>query len=347
MKTLKQIAYLALVIPALWSCDNYEMPPIIPQTGANITIPAQGSSLALSLDNQDVMIPFTVSAADFGSEGEVTNVLQMDLVGASFANAVDLGTSTTLTIEVLTKKLNDALIAKGLPVDAAANAEFRVKSTFNQPMGPIFGETLTLSVTPYSTFVPFPLMYVPGDYQGWNPGNLNTTLKSVGYNTTYTGFVHILGGSGEFKFNEQPDWVAGKNYGDTGADGTLDNAEDASNIKVTEFGTYEVTVDLSSKTYTLSDPLLWGVIGDATAGGWDAETPMNFNRDLNVLTLTTDLKAGSVKFRANQSWDYNFGPKDGEMIKDGDNIAIDEAGNYTITLNFNEPGKVSYTLTEN
>jgi hypothetical protein len=214
-------------------------------------------------------------------------------------------------------------------------------------MAPIYGETLTLSVTPYSTFVPYPLMYVPGDYQGWNPGNLNTTLKSVGYNTTFTGFVHILSGSGEFKFNEEPDWVDGKNYGDTGADGKLDSEADAANIKVSKFGTYEMTVDLSSKTYTISDPKLWGIIGDATAGGWDAETPMNFNRDLNVLTLTADLKAGSFKFRANMSWDYNYGPKDGVLIKDGDNIAISEAGNYTITLNFNVPGEVSYTLTKN
>ncbi|MEP1085239.1 SusE domain-containing protein [Algoriphagus sp.] len=347
MKTSYKFAYLAFLLPVLWSCDNYDMPPIIPQTGADITNPAQGSALELSLDDQDVMIPFSVTAADFGTAGEVTNVLQMDLPGASFANAVDLGSSMTTTIEVQTKKLNDALIAKGLPVDAAANAEFRVKSTFNQPMAPIVGQTLTLSVTPYSTFVPYPLMYVPGDHQGWNPGNLNTTLKSVGYNTTFTGFVHILTGSKEFKFTEQPAWVDGKNYGDTGADGKLDNASDAANIKVAEFGTYEMTVDLSSKTYTISAPKLWGVIGNATAGGWDAETPMNFNRDLNVLTLTLDLKVGDIKFRANQSWDYNLGPKDGKLVKDGDNIPIATAGNYTVTLDFNVPGEVSYTLKKN
>ena len=56
---------------------------------------------------------------------------------------------------------------------------------------------------------------------------------------------------------------------------------------------------------------------------------------------------GEFKFRANQSWDYNLGPKDGALIKDGDNIAVGEAGSYTITLDFNIPGEVSYTMTKN
>jgi hypothetical protein len=347
MKALKQIGWFAALIPALWACENYEMPPVIPQTGSALSDPTEGSLLVLNGDEPEALIPFSVTAADFGMQGEVTYSLQMDVVGASFANSVELGSSKTNLIEIQTEKLNDALIAKGLPLEVASNVEFRVKATIVQPLSPIYGKTVTLSVTPYDAFVAFPLMYVPGDYQSWNPGNLNTTLKSVGYNSTYTGFIHILSGSGEFKFNEEPDWVDGKNYGDTGADGTLDSQADASNIKVTKFGTYEMTVDLATKTYTLSEPKLWGIIGNATAGGWDAETPMNFNKDLNILTITTDLAVGEMKFRANQSWDYNFGPKDGAMIKDGDNIPVAEAGNYTITLNFNIPGEVSYTLTKN
>lgn len=347
MKTLRQIGWVAILIPMLWACDNYEMPPIIPQTGSALSDPAQGSSLVLNGDDPESMISFTVTPADFGMQGEVTYYLEMDAAGANFANAVELGFSKTNVIEVKTEKINDELVAKGLPLETASNVEFRVKSTITQPLSPIYGETVTLSVTPYDAFVEFPLLYVPGDYQSWNPGNLNTTLKSVAFNKTFTGFVHILSGSGEFKFTEEPDWVDGKNYGDTGADGKLDNESDAANIKVTKFGTYEVTVDLAAKTYTMSEPKLWGIIGDATSGGWDKETPMNFNKDLNVLTITADLKVGGMKFRANQSWDYNLGPKDGALVKDGDNISIAEAGNYTITLDFKVPGEISYTMTKN
>ena len=74
---------------------------------------------------------------------------------------------------------------------------------------------------------------------------------------------------------------------------------------------------------------------------------MNFNKDLNVLTITADLKAGEMKFRANQNWDFNYGGSNGDLEAGGDNIPVAEAGNYTVTLNFNEPGEVTYTLTKN
>jgi hypothetical protein len=171
-----------------------------------------------------------------------------------------------------------------------------------------------------------------------------TVLKSVNFDNVFEGYVHILpGGTGEFKVNETNSWDV--NYGDNGADGTLD--QDGENIKVTEFGTYLMKVDLGAKTYELSDPLYWGIIGSATAGGWDSETKMGFNRDENVLTITADLVEGEMKFRANQDWAFNFGGADGVLEADGANIAVSEAGNYTITLDFRTPGEVLYTMTKN
>jgi hypothetical protein len=42
-----------------------------------------------------------------------------------------------------------------------------------------------------------------------------------------------------------------------------------------------------------------------------------------------------------------LGPKDGVLVNGGDNIKIEAAGNYTITLDFKKPGEVSYTMTKN
>ncbi|MFC3881708.1 SusE domain-containing protein [Algoriphagus namhaensis] len=347
MKVLSKIGWVLALFPLILACEPYEAPPIIPQTGSVLVSPENGGNLVLSIENAEQVIPFQVTIPDFGMDGNVTYILEMDAAGASFASPVEVGNSATTTIEVVTQELNEALVAKGLPVGTSSEVEFRVKSSIDVALMPIYGNTTTLNVTPYDAFVDFPALYVPGDYQGWNPGNEMTVLKSVNFDKKFTGFVHILGGSGEFKFTEENDWVDGKNYGDNGADGTLENASDASNIKVTKFGTFEVNVDMNTKTYTLSDPLLWGIIGDATPGGWDSETPMNFNKDLNVLTITADLKAGEMKFRANQNWDFNYGGSDGDLEAGGDNIPVAEAGNYTVTLNFNEPGEVTYTLTKN
>jgi len=53
--------------------------------------------------------------------------------------------------------------------------------------------------------------------------------------------------AGEIKFRVNNDW--GTNYGDTGADGTLDDGGD--NIAVTA-GLYRVKLDLANGTYKLN-----------------------------------------------------------------------------------------------
>lgn len=346
MKAIRQFGWVATIIPMLFACDNYEMPPIIPQTGAVLSSPASGTSIVLEKDGADeAEIEFTVTAADFGTTGTVKYQLQMDLAGANFAAPVNLGTESESNIlSVNVEELNEALLAKGLAFEVASNVDFRVRASINLPLAPIFGDPTTLSVTPYDATVAFPVMYVPGDYQGWDPANPMTVLHSENFDNKFKGFVHIIGGSREFKVNEGPNWDV--NYGDTGADLTLDR--DGDNIKVAADGTYELNVDLGTKTYTISAPKRWGIVGDATAGGWDTDTPMDaFDKVTNSLKITTDLKVGGMKFRANNNWDFNFGGSNGELTAGGDNIPVAEAGNYTITLYFGAAGVATYTITKN
>ncbi|TDQ18633.1 uncharacterized protein DUF5019 [Algoriphagus boseongensis] len=344
MKRMRLIGWMIAFIPALWACENYEMPPIIPQTGAVLSNPAAGASIVLKKQDADKSkIDFTVTAADFGTPGSIRYFLEMDLPGADFKAPVTLGESDSNIIPVNVAKFNEALLAKGLPFEKAADVEFRVKATINLPLNPVYGEKTVYKVTPYDATVAFPVMYVPGDYQGWDPANAKTVLYSVKFDNKFKGYVHILGGSREFKINETPSWDI--NYGDDGANGTLE--KDGANIKVAADGTYEINVNLPAKTYTIGAVKRWGIVGSATAGGWDADTPMNvFDKATNSLKITTDLKAGEMKFRANNNWDDNFGGANGELTAGGPNIAVASAGNYTITLNFGAE-KVTYTLTKN
>jgi hypothetical protein len=73
---------------------------------------------------------------------------------------------------------------------------------------------------------------------------------------------------------------------------------------------------------------------------WDAT---NLN-----LTVTMDMTAGEFKFRANDAWDINYGKsdKDGIIGGNNDNIAIDEAGNYTIVLDLSH-AVYTYSITKN
>lgn len=131
----------------------------------------------------------------------------------------------------------------------------------------------------------------------------------------------------EIKFRANDDWTL--NYGDDGVDGKLEPG--GANIAVATAGTYSVMLDLSSPLNYKYQVTTWGIIGSATAGQWNSDQNMTPNVN-NTWTITTDLTAGEMKFRANDGWDINYGGTEGNIVAGGANIAIAEAGNYTITL---------------
>lgn len=150
---------------------------------------------------------------------------------------------------------------------------------------------------------------------------------------------------GEIKFRQNEDWAV--NYGDTKADGVLDAGGD--NI-VVKAGTYLITVDFKTLKYTIEAYKVWGIVGSATATGWngpDAKFKPDFAND-GIWTLTgIKLVDGEIKFRQNDAWDVNYGDTKADGILDagGDNIVV-KAGTYDITLDFSIASKPTYKLTK-
>jgi len=179
----------------------------------------------------------------------------------------------------------------------------------------------------------YPLLYVPGGYQGWDPTKTSTVLASPNVDGKYEGYLNFLEDNTEFKFTDGPGWDV--NYGDTGADGVLDQGGD--NIKANA-GFYKIDVDLNTLTYTLLKTE-WGLIGSATPGGWDADQNMTFDPSTNAWSIQLDLNPGEMKFRANDDWGLNYGDNGGDALleRDGSNIVISNAGNYRITLYLDKP----------
>jgi hypothetical protein len=150
---------------------------------------------------------------------------------------------------------------------------------------------------------------------------------------------------GEIKIRQNEDW--GVNYGDTGADGTIDAGGD--NIKV-KAGIYLVTVDFKKGKYTIEAIKVWGIVGSATANGWngpDTKFTPDFANDgvwvLNNIKLTD----GEIKFRQNDDWAVNYGDTKADGILDagGDNIAV-KAGTYDVILNFSNAAKPTVKMTK-
>jgi len=82
-----------------------------------------------------------------------------------------------------------------------------------------------------------------------------------------------------------------------------------------------------------SEVLSLGIIGSSLEG-WYTSVPLKYDNESGHWTRTIELKEGSVKFRANDDWDRNWGGKTfpkGNLIGGGPNFAV-EPGVYQLTV---------------
>ena len=179
---------------------------------------------------------------------------------------------------------------------------------------------VTLDMNNLTYTVQKPILYMAGDANGWKHSDVLNSEDGV----HYTGYMYL--NQNGFKFCTQKNWN-GTNYG--GA--FFGESED--NIMMTqEAGFYQVDVDLSAKTYTLT-PFTIGIIGSATPKGWDGDTNMTYNPEERCWELKdVELTDGEMKFRHTNDWSLSWGGElDNLTTQNGPNIAV-AAGTYDIKL---------------
>ena len=159
-----------------------------------------------------------------------------------------------------------------------------------------------------------------GDANGWKQIDVLNSDDGV----HFTGYMYL--NQEGFKFCSQPNWD-GTNYGGAFFD------QESDNIMMTQkAGFYQVEVDLSAQTYTLT-PFTIGIIGNATPKGWGGDTDMTYNPKERCWELKdVELTDGEMKFRHTNDWSLNWGGPLDALVHDGANIAINEAGTYDIKL---------------
>ena len=177
---------------------------------------------------------------------------------------------------------------------------------------------------------------------GWDGPDF--VLEYDQFSDVFRGIVTLV--DGEMKFRVNNDWAT--NWGDDGMDGTLDAG--GANIAVTA-GIYIATANMNDLTYTL-EPItnVWGIVGSAAPNGWDgpnAKFTRDWSKPFNDIWILNDvtLVDGEYKFRANDSWDVNYGDdgSDGILESGGANIAA-TAGTYSFVLDFSDPANPTYTI---
>ena len=342
----KYLTFLMASVLLLQACSDDNFDPVVNLGAApSITAPSGGSTYVLAeADAANKFADFSWTSADFGFKAATTYTLEMDKAGNDFANAVTLGVTNGQLLDGITvEKVNSVLLAKELPGDVPVDVDLRVRAKVSSDVTELVSTTVTITVTPYETIVDYPKLQVPGSYQGWDPANLSTVIHSLKSDGKYEGYIYVGDADAKHKFTQGLSWDV--NWGDTGLDGTLDPGGD--DIPLGPAGMYRMNVDINLLTYT--DVLTnWGLIGSATSTGWDSDTDLTYDAGTGHLTITADLIVGEIKFRANDAWDVNFGDDDanGKLEYGGANIAIAEAGNYTIELILNVP-KYTYNVTKN
>lgn len=352
MKNIKKIISIFTVLLVLVSCEKEVFDPVVGVFNPPaLTTP--GSSLVLLEENGAQSIgDFTWSAADFGFQSATSYALQVDLKGNEFANAMTLVNTTDLKASFSVATFNQKMLALGLPGDWTTDVEYRVQAKVNDNVQILSSNVSEMSVTTYEVVIDYPKLYVPGSYQGWDAANEKTVVYSVKSNDKYQGYLNFTEDVTEFKFTRVPAWEEDNTIADPdggGQSGTLQiGAWGGNNIKVTTgAGYYLVKADLVAKTYTTTKTT-WGLIGSATPNGWDSDQNMTYDATNGVWTITLDLAAGEVKFRANDDWALNYGDDgpDGKLEEGAANIAIPVAGNYTITMNLEVP-LYNYSVVKN
>ncbi len=114
-------------------------------------------------------------------------------------------------------------------------------------------------------------------------------------------------------------------------------------------GFFEITLKADGTITQSSSYNSWGLIGDATSGGWDSDIDMEFDESTRLWTVVTSLSSGEFKFRANDDWTISYGGDDsnsGALVAGGSNLKVTQSSPYIVTMDLTHAGKYQYSLEE-
>jgi hypothetical protein len=304
-------------------------------------------------EEQSIYETFTWTNADYGIPVSVRYEVQISRtsnfnpdVTRTLIAVEGTRHSSSRAVAVSVKQMNDAMLSLGLPGFASATVHLRVKSSINGIANePLYSGVIVRTATTYQTsecgnFCSVGIIgsATPG---GWGTDTDMRLNDPTGADrSTWTVTLYLT--AGEVKFRAMDAWDT--NWGASNfPSGT--GVQNGPNIPIPAAGYYKVVFNDQSGDYSFTAITTSysqiGVIGTGV-GGWG-------NADEKFLTQsgpsgaaahiwigTINFSAGEVKFRANTSWDTNWGATtypSGYGTQGGPNIPIPTAGTYFVYFN--------------
>jgi hypothetical protein len=363
----KSIIALFAVVALSCSVEDVQDRPVIEGVDSPVlTAPTSGAAYVLSPVNATAQAErFTWKSANYGGSVEVVYTVEIDKKGNAFKTPVVLASrksenQASVSVEIMN---GAALTLKSTPF-APSEFEVRVKSTAGT-MAPMYSNVVGIVITPYTT--ENPKLYVIGGFLNasgygadWTLGANLPALSASGYGKVdFEGYVFFSDANVQYKFLPKNTTYDGDYGNATGPDGTftgllLQTGESNAGLPAPKVaGYYKMDVDTEKLTYKAT-ATSWAVTGSGTPNGWPdngvQDHNMVYNKTTKVWTVTLNLSANELKFRANDAWDFAYGDDGANgSLEPGNaaNIKVPSAGNYTITLDLSSPRNYKYTLTKN
>src|SRR5688572_15291320 len=348
MKTIKNITLLSMLCTMLSiSCSDETFDPVLNDsstfTPPTFESPASASPAIFTEENLgEVYEVFKWKKTEYGISLSTNYVLEVD-DDEDFDAPKNLGATSANQVSVTKEAINNAMLALGLPAFEESSVHLRVRSTINGITSdtlyssPIVRVATTFQSSECGSFCTVGIIgdATPG---GWDKdSDLRLADATKVDKETWTTIIYLLGGK-KVKFRASDGWD--DNWGATAfPEGT--GTAGGPDIPVPTSGYYKVVFNSETGAYTFTaqttpEYKTIGIIGNGTAGGWDADTDLTKDAlDPHVWTGTVTLTDGEAKFRAENDWASNWGAgayPSGVGIGNGPNIPV-KAGTYSVRFN--------------
>jgi hypothetical protein len=319
-------AFMGLAVSA---CSDEDM--VVLNSNASLEAQASKTDLVLTqeLEGTDVL---TISwpKPDYGFTASPTYMIYLDKAD-DFSTAIAINNAGVLGKTLKAEELNKHLLSLGMEPNVESVLKIKVESKLTNSVS-FVSDVMSVNVTPYSAFLDLSTTWgvVGSGYNNWGqfPDAPFYTTKVANELVAYVTLI-----DGKIKFRENNDW--GNNFGDNGADGTLENG--GADIDVTA-GDYKILFNPVAKTYSISAHT-WGIVGSAY-NDWGADGPdakFVYDDATDQWRAIVKLMDGKFKIRKNNDWGLNYGDTGADGVLDAGGTDIDiTAGKYLITFNEND-----------
>lgn len=184
-------------------------------------------------------------------------------------------------------------------------------------------------------------LVIAGDYSGhsWSPADDMRVYLKDSSKGLYKGVFTMYNGTYGFKFVKNgSEWMGGTSTGD------LTYALSGGDNLMIDNGTYFWEVNILNMTAKAVPVTTVGIIGGFN--NWSADAEMIFDEETLTYSIEQEFSANDeFKFRFNGTWDCNLGLSGEELVHEGGNIKVENAGTYVVTLDMAHGSYPTFTMT--